>query len=166
MKMTHKAFLEDIKVLMEENGAGHLFKALKEVFYKYIERIMEKQQTGGGLSAGVQGRKGDGGPAYNVGRQNVDARTWPPGHGCQDVATRMWMPGHSHQDVDARTGPPVRGYQDVDSRTWPPERGCQDGAARTWPPGRGSQDVAARMWAASKWLTGYGQRFTVVKKLK
>ena len=89
MKMTHKAFLEDIKVLMEENGAGHLFKALKEVFYKYIERIMEKQQTCGGLSAGVQEGQGDGGPAYNEGRQDVDARTWLPESGSQDVDARM-----------------------------------------------------------------------------
>ena len=109
MMRTHKAFLEDIKVLLEENGAGHLFKALKEVFYKYIERIMEKQQTCGGLSAGVQEGQGDGGPAYNEGRQDVDARTWPPGRGCQDVATRTWMPGRGHQDVDDRTWLPACG---------------------------------------------------------
>ena len=132
MMRTHKAFLEDIKVLLEENGAGHLFKALKEVFYKYIERIMEKQQTCGGLSAGVQEGQGDGGPAYNEGRQDVDARTWPPGRGCQDVATR--------------TGRPGRGRQDVDARTWPPGCGCKDVAASTWTPGLGCQDVAARTW--------------------
>ena len=38
---THKAFLEEIKDFLEENGAGHLFKAIKEVFYKYIERILD-----------------------------------------------------------------------------------------------------------------------------
>ena len=134
MMRTHKAFLEDIKVLLEENGAGHLFKALKELFYKYIERIMEKQQTCGGLSAGVQKGQGDGGPAYNEGRQDVDARTWPPGRGCQDVATRTWMPGHGHQDVDARKRPPGRGCQDLDARKWPQGRGFQDVDARTWPP--------------------------------
>ena len=142
MMKAYKAFEEEIKVLMEENGAGHLFTAFKELFYKYIERIMEKQQTDGGLSAGVQGGQGDVDPAYNVGRQDVDARTYPPGHGCQDVATRTWMPGYGRQDVDARTRPPGRRCQDMDARTWPPGRGCQDVAARTWIPGRGRQDVA------------------------
>ena len=102
MMKAYKAFEEEIKVLMEENGAGHLFTAFKELFYKYIERIMEKQQTGGGLSAGVQGGQGDVDPAYNVGRQDVDARINPPGHGCQDLATRRWMPGYGRQDVDTR----------------------------------------------------------------
>ena len=68
MMRTHKEFLEEIKDLLEENGAGHLFKALKELFYKYNDRITEKQQTSGGLSAGEKGRQDDGGPAYNVGR--------------------------------------------------------------------------------------------------
>ena len=100
---THKEFLEEIKDLLEENGAGHLFKALKEVFYKYIDRITEKQQTGGGLSAGEQGRQDEGGPAYNVGRQDVTTWIWPPGHGHQDMATKTWQPGCHPQDVVART---------------------------------------------------------------
>ena len=145
MMKAYKAFEEEIKVLMEENGAGHLFTAFKELFYKYIERIMEKQQTDGGLSAGVQGGQGDVDPAYNVGRQDVDARTYPPGHGCQDVATRTWMPGRGRQDVDVRTWMPGHGHQDVDVRTWPPGRGYQDVAARMWPTRHGYLDVAARM---------------------
>ena len=82
---------EEIKHLLEENGGGHLFKAIKEVISKYFEKKREKQQTGGGLSAGVQG-----GTMWA-------ARTRPPGHGCQDLATRTWMPGLGRQDVDART---------------------------------------------------------------
>ena len=34
--------MEEIKDLLEENGAGHLFKAIKEVFYKYIGRILDR----------------------------------------------------------------------------------------------------------------------------
>ena len=41
MMRNHTAFLEEIKDFLEE------------VFYKYIERILEKQQTGGGHSAGI-----------------------------------------------------------------------------------------------------------------
>ena len=108
---TQKAFLEDIKVLLEENGAGHLFKALKEMFYKYIERIMEKQQTGGGLSAGVQEGQGNGGPAYNVGQQVKAARTWMLGQGHQYVDVRTWMPGRGH-----RTWMPGCGRQDLETR--------------------------------------------------
>ena len=63
---------------------------------------MEKQQTCGGLSAGVQKGQGDGGHAYNEGRQDVDARTWPPGLGRQDLDARTWLPESGSQDVDAR----------------------------------------------------------------
>ena len=45
MMRTHKAFLEEIKDFLEENGAGPHFKACKEIFYKNIERIIEKKNN-------------------------------------------------------------------------------------------------------------------------
>ena len=71
----------------------HLFKATKEVFsYKIFERIIEKQQTGGGgiqagelllpLPAGTQTRTRPG-----HGCQGADARTRMPGRFCEDMAT-------------------------------------------------------------------------------
>ena len=64
---------------LEKNGAGHLFEALKEVFYKYIERIL-----------GRAARKGRG-------RQDVVTRKWPPGYGHQEEAARTWPPECGHQ---------------------------------------------------------------------
>ena len=55
---THNSFLEEIKDFLEDNGEGHLVKALKEVFYKYIERILDQA-----------------------------VRFWPPMRGRQDVDT-------------------------------------------------------------------------------
>ena len=57
--------MEEIKDFLEENGAGHLFKAIKEVFYKY--------------SILRPGR----------GHQDMAARMWSLGRGCQDIAARM-----------------------------------------------------------------------------
>ena len=65
--------MEEIKDLLEENGAGHVFKAIKEVFYKYIERILD-----------------------------MAARKRLPGRGRQDMAARMWSLGSGRQDVAAR----------------------------------------------------------------
>ena len=80
-----------------------IYQCFKGGFLQVYWKDHGEKTTGGGLSAGVQEGQGDGGPAYNEGRQDVDARTWPPGRGCQDVATRTWMPGRGHQDVDDRT---------------------------------------------------------------
>ena len=146
MMRTHKAFLEEIKDLLEENGAGHLFKAIKEVFYKYIDRITEKQQTGGGLSAGEQGKQDDGGPAYNVGRQDVTSSVWS--HKCDrlNVITRKLLPGRGRQEMVTRKLLPGRGRQEKVTRKLLPGRGCQEMFIRKLLPGRGRQDVAARWW--------------------
>ena len=61
-----------------------VFKAIKVAFYKWIERIREKQLTGGGLSAGGQD---DGGPADCVGRQDVAAIVCVH----RSVAARTWL---------------------------------------------------------------------------
>ena len=92
---THKAFLEEIKNFLEKNGAGHLFEALKEVFYKYIERILGR--------AARKGRPGRG-------RQDVVTRKWPPGRGRQDMVTKKKLPGHGCQDVVTRMGLPECGH--------------------------------------------------------
>ena len=109
------------------------------VFYKYIERIMEKQQAGG-----EQGGQGDGGPADNVGRQDVAGQcmvtgVWPPEHGCHDMATGMCL---NNKALTTKPRHPGRGRQDVVTRTWPPRRGNQDEAIRTWTPGLCHQDEA------------------------
>ena len=105
---THKAFLEEIKDFLEENGAGHLFKAIKEVFYKYIERILD-----------MAARKGP--PGH--GRQDVVTRKWPPGRGRQDIVTKKGLPGHGRQDVVTRKGLPGCGLQDVAARMGLPGSG-------------------------------------------
>ena len=125
MMRTHKAFLEEIKDLLEENGAGHLFKAIKKVFYKYIERILDR------AAWMWPPRRGHLAVDTIHGHQDGDVWSWPPALGCQDVVTRKGVPGHGRQDVVTRKGPPGRGLQDM--------------ATKKWPPGHGYQDVITRM---------------------
>ena len=150
------------------------FKAIKEVFYKYIERIIEKHQTDGGLSAGEQEERGDRGPADSVGRQdvavsvwsqecgrqnratttfhqNMNARNWLPAGGRREgltrmLATRTWPPGSGQHEQIARTWPQGCDHQDVAARTWLLGCGCQDVATRTWLPEQSRQDGNARTW--------------------
>ena len=124
MMRTHKAFLQEIKDLLEKNGAGHLFKALKEVFYKYIERILDRSARMWPLRRGRQDVD------TIQGRQDVAARIWSPGSGRQDVATRMWSPGRGRQDMATRMLSLGSGHQDGTARKWSPGRGCQNMAAR------------------------------------
>ena len=108
MMRTHKAFLEEIKDLLEENGAGHLFKALKELFYKYCilrgswrnnKLVVDFQQEykRDKVMEALHTMRAD-----RTWPQNVDARTWPPGLGRQDLDARTWLPESGSQDVDAR----------------------------------------------------------------
>ena len=117
MMRTHKAFLEEIKDLLEENGAGHLFKAIKKVFYKYIERILDR------AAWMWPPRRGHLAVDTLHGHQDGDVWSWPPALGCQDVVTRKGVPGHGRQDVVTRKGPPGRGLQDVAARMGLPGSG-------------------------------------------
>ena len=101
---TQKAFLQEIKDLLEKNGAGHLFKALKEVFYKYIERILDRSARMWPLRRGRQDVD------TIQGHQDGEVRSWPPGRSCQDLVTRKWPPGRGHQDMVTRKGLPGRGH--------------------------------------------------------
>ena len=100
------------------------FKAIKEVFYKYIERIIEKHQTDGGLSAGEQEERGDRGPADSVGRQDVAASVWSQECGRQNRATPTFHQNMNAMELAASRWPTGRANQDV---------GDQDVAARKWP---------------------------------
>ena len=130
---THKAFLEEIKDLLEENGAGHLFKAFKELFFKYIERNLDR------AARMWPPRRGRQDVDTKQGRQDGVVSSCPARRGRQDVqsvVTRTWPPGHGHQDVDTRKGVLGHGRQDVVIRRWLPGHGRQDLVTRKGLPGR------------------------------
>ena len=114
MMRTHKAFLEEIKDLLEENGAGHLFKAIREVFYRYIERILDRAAKKWSPRHGRQ--------YVNTiqGHQDGNVRSWPPGRGRQDVVNRKGQSGPGRQEVVNRKGLPRHSRQDVVTRKGPP----------------------------------------------
>ena len=127
--------MEEIKDLLEENGAGHLFKAIKEVFYKYIDRILDpapsmwpprrSHQDVDTIQAHEDGKVRPAGR----GHQDVFTTEGPPGRGSQKEVTRKGLPERDRQDVVTSKWPPGCGHQDVAAKVWPPERGCQK-----WPP--------------------------------
>ena len=101
---------------------------------------MEKQQTGGRLSAGEQG---EGGTMWSAriwppvcGHRSVAAMTWPPGR-----VTRIWPPGSGRLDVAAK-----QGRQDMATKMWPLGQGLQDVITRTRPSENGRQEFVTRKW--------------------
>ena len=140
MMRTHKAFLQEIKDLLEKNGAGHLFKALKEVFYKYIERILDRSARMCELRRGHQDVD------TIQSHQDREVRFCPPGRSHQDLVTRKWPPRRGHQDVVTGKGPPGHGHQIVVTKKWPPGRDRQEVVTRKGLPEHGRQDVVTWKW--------------------